>query len=407
MTLATEISTPPALPRQPPLAALYAATRQRSRQLTETLSAEDQCLQSMTDASPVKWHLAHTTWFFETFLLVPHAPGYRLFDADYPFLFNSYYEAAGPRHQRPLRGMLSRPSVAEVGAYRDHVDDAMTALLAGAGDDWPSQQAALPRLGINHEQQHQELLLTDILHAFSLNPLRPAVRPRATAGQAAPKAPPLQWCAFDEGLYEIGHAGDGFAFDNEGPRHRQHLQAFSLASRLVNCGEYRAFIDDGGYAEPLLWLSDGWATAREEGWQAPLYWYRQDDRWWHHGLDGCQPVEDGAPVTHLSYYEADAFARWAGKRLPTEGEWEVAAPAPGLQQMFGACWQWTASPYAPYPGFRPTAGAIGEYNGKFMCNQMVLKGSSRVTATGHARPTYRNFFYPHQRWQFTGIRLAA
>lgn len=405
-----------------------------TRRLTETLSGrllpEDQVVQSMPDASPTKWHLAHTSWFFETFLLVPFLPGYRVFDARWSYLFNSYYEAVGARHPRPDRGLLSRPSLAEVLDYRRHVDAAMLDLLAGAGAGTEARVVSLTDLGIHHEQQHQELILTDILHLFAGNPLAPAYgQPQPHGISEAPS--PLAWVDYAEGLYEIGNTGSGFAFDNEHPRHRVFLKPFRLATRLITNGEWRNFIDDGGYRRASLWLADGWAMVAENDVQAPLYWRQgKDGRFQSMTLRGLQPVEDAAPVCHVSFYEADAYARWAGCRLPTEAEWEVAAsaldpagntlgsgalmPLPASKQewgsapaqMYGDVWEWTASAYTPYPGYRPPAGAVGEYNGKFMCNQMVLRGGSCVTPDGHVRASYRNFFYPHQRWQFTGVRLA-
>jgi ergothioneine biosynthesis protein EgtB len=379
----------------------------------------------MPDASPTKWHLAHTTWFFETFILAKSVPGYRVFDEGYGFLFNSYYEAVGARQPRPLRGLLTRPSLAAVSAYRRAVDAAMASLLKDLDD---GDVQALATLGIHHEQQHQELMLTDILHLFAQNPLSPAYAAGA-APRVTPTAPaPLSWVEHPGGIVGIGHDGSGFAFDNEGPRHKVLLRPFRLASRAVTNGEWRDFLADGGYRRPELWLADGWAMVQAERWRAPLYWRLDDDG----GtacmtLSGLTPIDDAEPVCHVSYYEADAFARWAGKRLPNEAEWEVmaaAVPSAGNtlgsgalrplaatgggppHQLFGDVWEWTASPYAAYPGFVPAAGAVGEYNGKFMCNQMVLRGGSCVTPDGHLRPTYRNFFYPHQRWQFCGVRLA-
>jgi ergothioneine biosynthesis protein EgtB len=371
----------------------------------------------MPDVSPTKWHLAHTTWFFETFLLRPRLAGYRVFDEAWDFLFNSYYEAVGPRHPRAERGLISRPGAEEVRAYRAHVDAAMARLLEAGG----AEVEALTELGLNHEQQHQELLLMDIRHVLSRNPLQPAYAP---GEQAKAKTTALGWVGFEEGLYEIGHAGPGFAFDNEGPRHRVFLEAFRIADRLVTCGEYLGFIEDGGYARPELWLSDGWATVKAEAWEAPLYWRRIDGGWSVFTLHGPQPIQPAEPVCNLSHYEADAYARWAGKRLPTEAEWEVAAaaapsadagqalhprpagPGPGLRQMAGELWQWTSSAYLPYPRYRPAAGAIGEYNGKFMSGQMVLRGGACITPEGHARISYRNFFPPAARWAFSGLRLA-
>lgn len=413
----------------------YGYVRAQSLALAEPLTAEDQVVQSMADASPTKWHLAHTTWFFETFLLEPFLPGYRVFDRRYGFLFNSYYEAVGARHPRPERGLLTRPGVDEVTAYRAHVDAAMDELMATADEATRARIGPLIALGIAHEEQHQELLLTDILSVFARNPLRPAYRaPEAEPRVTSDDAPrPADFATFKGGLHEIGYAGNGFAFDNEGPRHKVYLRPFRLATAPVTNAEWRAFMADGGYARSERWLSDGWAVVQSERWQAPLYWERdgQGGDWLRMGLRGSRSIDDTAPVCHVSFYEADAFARWAGKRLPSEAEWEVAAPhlaqvgntrgsgrlEPGpvepagngagiVRQMFGDVWEWTASAYAPYPGFRAASGAIGEYNGKFMCNQMVLRGGSCVTADGHARASYRNFFYPHQRWQFSGLRLA-
>ncbi|MCG8562303.1 MAG: ergothioneine biosynthesis protein EgtB [Hyphomicrobiales bacterium] len=402
-------------------------TRRLSLDLAEPLSDEDQVVQAMEDASPTKWHLAHSTWFFERFVLAGFAPGYRVFDESFEYCFNSYYEAVGPRHPRPQRGLLTRPGASQVRAYRAHVDEALEALLSDGSDALPDKAQALIALGIYHEQQHQELLLTDILSLFAANPLKPAYRAPAPAAVPADQAP-LAWIAFPGGVREVGHDGRGFAYDNEGPRHEVLLQPFKLASRAVTNGEWQAFMDDGGYETSALWLSDGWLTVQSEGWEAPLYWERGDDGWEQMGLRGLQPVDPAAPVRHVSYFEADAFARWAGKRLPSEFEWEVAAeglpvegrmldmsvlrplPAPsdgdGLQQMFGDVWEWTHSAYAPYPGFAAAEGALGEYNGKFMCNQFVLRGGACTTPEGHVRRTYRNFFYPQQRWQFTGLRLA-
>jgi len=404
----------------------FREVRAQTEALADGLSPEDQVVQSMTDASPVKWHRAHTTWFFETFLLAPYARGYRPFHPAYGYLYNSYYEAVGTRHPRPERGLVTRPTVAKIADYRLYVDAAMAGLFDAASTETWAAIAPLIELGLAHEQQHQELLLTDLLHAFSFNPLHPAYRPYRSSGAVTP--PPRSWVGVEEGVYEIGRAGDGFAFDNEGPRHRVYLHPFRLATRPVTNGDWQAFIVDGGYRRPDLWLSDGWATVQMEGWTAPIYWTERDGRWWSMTLSGLQPVEAEAPVCQVSYFEADAFARWAGARLPTEAEWEVAArglpvdgntlgsgmlrptPAPGPEgaplQMYGDVWEWTASAYAAYPGFRPAAGAVGEYNGKFMCGQFVLRGGSCATPDDHVRPTYRNFFYPHQRWQFSGLRLA-
>lgn len=405
----------------------YRRVRAASERLAEPLVTEDYVIQSMPDVSPTKWHLAHTSWFFETFILAPHVPGYAPFAPSYAYLFNSYYVQVGPRHARPQRGLLSRPTVAEVYRYRQHVDARMTELLQAIDPQAQPALVGLLGLGLNHEQQHQELMLTDIKHVFSCNPLRPVYQSRATA--ATDPAPGLAWVAFAGGLQDIGHDGEGFAFDNEGPRHRAFLEPFRLATRPVSNGEYLAFIDDGGYRRPELWLSDGWDQITREGWSAPLYWEQRDGGWEYYTLAGMRPVEEAEPVCHASYFEADAYARWAGARLPSEQELEVATnaapvqgnfverghyhPLPGAPstdggptQLYGDVWEWTRSAYSPYPGYRPAAGAVGEYNGKFMCNQFVLRGGSCATPQSHMRPTYRNFFYPNARWQFTGIRLA-
>jgi ergothioneine biosynthesis protein EgtB len=377
----------------------FRTVRARTEALAAPLSPEDQAVQSMPDASPAKWHRAHTTWFFETFLLKPFLPGYQPLREDYAFLFNSYYEAAGPRHTRPQRGMLTRPSCTEVLEYRAAVDEAMGALLR----DPPEGAAALIELGLQHEEQHQELLLTDILHALSLNPLRPAYDPEWQEPLGSDPASVLEG---PEGVVEVGHEGHGFSFDNETPRHRVWLAPYRIATGLVTNGEWLTFMRAGGYGEPLLWMSDGWAARQAEGWEAPLYWERREGAWMQFGPGGLKPVNPSLPVRHISWYEADAFARWAGKRLPTEQEWEAAAALPGFHNAEGIAWQWTGSAYRPYPGFRPWAGAVGEYNGKFMINQMVLRGGSLATPPGHARLTYRNFFSPGARWQFSGLRLA-
>ena len=399
----------------------YAAVRAQSEALCEPLATEDYVVQPIVDASPPRWHLAHTTWFFETFLLKPFAAGYRPFDAAFEYLFNSYYNGVGNQFPRPLRGTLSRPTVAEVRRYRQYVDAAMQPLL---GREDATVQSRI-ELGLHHEQQHQELLLTDVKANLGLNPLKPAYR--AESEPAAEIAPALAFEPFTAGMAEIGAAEKGFCFDNERPRHRVWLHDFALANRLVTNAEYAAFIDDGGYDAPALWLSEGWAWRSEHDVRAPMYWRRVDGAWLEYRLDGGErPVEDDAPATHVSYFEADAYARWAGARLPTEAEWEVAAAgnpahgtfAPnavhpraaqgngGLLQAFGDCWEWTSSAYGPYPGFTPLAGTLGEYNGKFMSSQNVLRGGSCATPQGHVRATYRNFFYPKDRWQFTGIRLA-
>ncbi|MBX9697923.1 MAG: ergothioneine biosynthesis protein EgtB [Acetobacteraceae bacterium] len=382
----------------------YQAVRDRSERLARPLSAEDQAIQSMPDASPAKWHLGHTTWFFEQFLLGRFAPEHRPVDPRYAFLFNSYYEAAGPRHARPRRGMLTRPSAAEVLEYRHAVDGAMRGLLAR---NLPEEAGFLLELGLNHEEQHQELLLTDALHALAQNPLRPAYDEAWVAPPALPAS--CRYLDGPAGLVSIGHdPGAGFAFDNEGPRHRVWLEPYRIGSRPVSNGEWLEFMAAGGYRDPLLWMSDGWAARCEQGWEAPLYWEQDAEGAWRQFTPGgLRPVEPAAAVRHVSWYEADAFARWAGRRLPTEAEWEAAATTlPGLAALEGDVWQWTGSAYRPYPGFRAWAGAVGEYNGKFMVNQMVLRGGSLATPPGHTRPGYRNFFPPDARWQCTGMRLA-
>jgi len=379
----------------------YRQVREGSLARARPLSAEDQQAQSMPDASPAKWHLAHTTWFFETFLLAPHLPGYRPFDPAFGYLFNSYYEAVGPRHPRPARGLITRPGLAEVHAYRRHVDAGIERLLAG---DASPEIEFLITLGLAHEEQHQELLLMDALHLFAQSPLSPAYGPGFEAGQRG--AP--DWVEFEGGCVALGADGAGFSFDNEGPRHETLVRPYRLASRLVTNGEWLAFIEDGGYAKPALWLADGWAKVREEGWTAPLYWRASDDGWREFGLGGPAPLDLDAPVLHVSYYEADAYAAWAGKRLPTEAEWEHAAVTrpEAFVQLYDAAWQWTASAYLGYPGFAPARGAVGEYNGKFMMGQMTLRGGASITPAGHTRASYRNFFYPQQRWMFSGVRLA-
>jgi ergothioneine biosynthesis protein EgtB len=410
---------------QPLFLTRYSAIRGLTEQLAAPLGPEDQCVQSMPDASPTKWHLAHTTWFFETLVLKPHARGYEPFNAAFAHLFNSYYEALGSRHPRPQRGLLTRPTVEGVLAYRRHVDDAIVRLFQTASRTDRARFEDITELGLHHEQQHQELILTDIKHALSCNPLLPNYLPPVDV--AALPAQPLSWVAFAGGIIPIGHADDSFAFDNEGPRHLVLLRPYRLASRLITCGDYVAFMEDGGYQRPEFWLSDGWATAQSQGWEAPLYWSRTGEGWQIFTLNGVQPVRSDEPVIHVSFYEAAAYAAWAGKRLPTEFEWEGAAisqpvagsfldplrphpraalPADGLSQLYGDAWQWTRSSYEPYPGFKPFDGAAAEYNGKFMCGQMVLRGGSAVTPQGHVRRTYRNFFPPSARWQFSGIRLA-
>lgn len=405
-----------------PLAERFAAVRGLSLALAAPLSDADATVQSMPDASPAKWHLAHTTWFFETFVLRDHATGYRLHDERWPFLFNSYYEAEGKRHARDRRGMVTRPTLDEVRSYRAHVDAALLAALPSL----PADALSLVELGCHHEQQHQELLVTDILHLFGENPLEPALYPPA---RKRPVAMPgtIGWIEHAGGIVEIGHDGNGFAFDCEGPRHQALLAPHAIADRTVTNGEWAAFIADGGYREPRHWLSDGWGWVKAHGIEAPLYWERQGDAWTRFGLDGRRAIDPAAPVTHVSFFEADAYASWAGARLPIEAEWEAAAAAhdpaggnqmdtaaaveprpaaPGDPAFFGDVWEWTGSAYRPYPGFAPVEGAVGEYNGKFMSGQFVLRGGSCATPRGHARASYRNFFYPHQRWQFTGVRLA-
>lgn len=410
------------------------STRCLSLELSQPLSDEDQTVQSMDDASPTKWHLAHTTWFYEAFILRKFAPQYQPFSDSFEYCFNSYYETQGARHPRALRGLLTRPSASEVRNYRAHVDAALARLMeCDVANEPPISE--LIELGINHEQQHQELLLTDVLNLFASQPLRPAYQAlQPVMGDGGP-APDIAWVAFDGGIVETGHDGVGFCYDNELPRHDALIRPFRLAHRCVTNGEWLEFIADGGYRNPLLWLADGWATVISRGWRAPGYWEDAEDGWQQMSLHGLAPIEPAAPVCHVSYYEADAFARWAGKRLATEFEWEHAARLAGpvaaqhantlgrgqlrprpvaygsgasgrVSQLFGDVWEWTASAYLPYPGYRAPPGAVGEYNGKFMCSQQVMRGASCVTPDGHSHVTYRNFFYPHQRWQFMGLRLA-
>jgi ergothioneine biosynthesis protein EgtB len=438
------------------LLARFLDVRATTDELTRTLAPEDFVVQSMEDVSPTKWHLAHTSWFWEAFVLSEHLEDYRPFHPRYHYLFNSYYVQAGERHCRAQRGYLSRPTVAEVREYRRHVNEAMANLLARDSDAGRSRElTGLVELGMNHEQQHQELILTDLKHVFSVNPLRPSYtepgarpegeHPRAEVGGTPwtpPPADPVRWIPFDGGLHEIGYAGTGFHFDNEAPRHRRFIEPFALADRPATNAEYLAFMEDGGYQRAALWMSEGWAKREAEGWTEPFYWERRDGEWWTFTLEGMRPVNLLEPVCHLTWFEADAFARWSGARLPREDEWEVAAAtvpprgnladsglyhpvaaahgevgrespegtagarAGGLRQMFGDVWEWTESSYSPYPGFRPAEGAIGEYNGKFMCGQFVLRGGSCVTPGSHIRATYRNFFHPDTAWQFSGVRLA-
>src|SRR5262249_40188922 len=388
--------------RQAAIAA-FRTVRAETERRAAPLSPEDQVIQSMPDASPIKWHRAHTTWFFEQFLLIPHARGYRPFDPRFSFLFNSYYVAAGPRHARPKRGLITRPDAVEVGAYRTHVDATVEALIADAPASELADVLRIVEIGLHHEQQHQELMLTDVLHAFAENPSAPAYDP----AWRAPRAGSADgFVAIPEGIRTIGHHEAGFCFDNEQPAHRTLVGPASLARGLVTNRDWLAFMADGGYAKPDLWLSDGWATAAAEGWTAPGYWRNVDGRWVTMTLAGLAPVDPALPVCHVSYYEADAFARWAGKHLPSEAEWEVAARGGELDAAFGVVWQWTRSAYASYPGYRPVEGALGESTGRFMVNQMVLRGSSCATRRGPARASYRNFFYPPARWQFSGVRLA-
>jgi ergothioneine biosynthesis protein EgtB len=380
----------------------YAEIRAHTERLAASLTDEDQCIQSMADASPAKWHRAHTTWFFEQFVLTEHAKSYQPRDHRFAYLFNSYYEAVGTRHPRPIRGLLTRPSAVEVAAYRTHVDAAMLALL---GDQVPVEVASLVELGLQHEQQHQELLVTDMLHAFAQNPLAPAIWPDWQEASSSADLPRM--VEFDGGIVQIGRSmADGFAFDNETPPHHALVHPFRLADRLVRNRDWLVFVADGGYRTATLFMSDGWGAAQAAGWEAPLHWVRDGKDWLQMGPGGLRPLDPDAPVRHVSWYEADAFARWTGARLPTEAEWETAAGNPTIHEMTGHVWQWTASPYTPYPGYRAAAGAIGEYNGKFMVNQMVLRGGSLATPPGHVRPTYRNFFHPDRRWQFSGLRLA-
>lgn len=402
--------------------------RHTSEQICAPLAVEDHVIQSMPDVSPPKWHLAHVTWFFEAFLLKPYLHGYRTPEPLYDHLFNSYYQTHGHPFPRARRGLLSRPTVAEVMSFRAHVDQGLKTLLDAPPPAHAAAIAERLELGLHHEQQHQELLLMDIKHIFAQNPLCPAYRadlPHATHGRQQP----LRWHSYPTGLYEIGHDGDAFAFDCERPRHRVFLDGFRLASRPVSNGDYLAFIMDGGYARPELWLADGWSLVGDAGWQAPLYWSHEEDGWHEMTLGGLRPLDHQAPVCHLSFYEADAYATWAGARLPSEAEWEVAAqqatvagnlldsdylqpmaasdePTEAPQQLFGDVWEWTASAYRPYPGFRALPGSLGEYNGKFMSGQMVLRGGCCATPAEHVRSTYRNFFYPHMRWAFSGLRLA-
>ena len=421
-------STPPSSFPKQVLIEQYKRVRGFTEQLCSPLVTEDYIIQSMPDVSPTKWHIAHVTWFWETFLLSVAKPDYTSPHPQYAYLFNSYYNSLGTRHCRPKRGLISRPTVKETYQYRAYVDEQVLHLLDRFDEQKLAQFTPIILLGLYHEQQHQELMVTDIKHVFSNNPLYPIYQPHPPV--KATSTVPLEWLPYSEGLYWIGYDGDGFFFDNEKPRHRQFLESFQLASRLITNGDYLEFIEDGGYHNPLLWLSDGWRTVQEQEWSAPLYWEKRDGQWWMMTLSGLRPVEPTEPVCHVSYYEADAYARWADARLPTEAEWEVAAsklplegnfvesglyhPTPLLQappsgklaQMFGDVWEWTQSSYAPYPGYKPAPGAVGEYNGKFMCDQYVLRGGSCATSHSHLRSSYRNFFPAYAQWQFMGIRLA-
>ncbi|MGZ4983375.1 MAG: ergothioneine biosynthesis protein EgtB [Chthoniobacterales bacterium] len=424
LTVERELAAAPGRAQQ--LIARFRKVRDFSTRLCRGLQPEDFVVQSMPDVSPTKWHLAHTTWFFETFVVKQWMPGYRPEIPEYAFLFNSYYNAAGTMHRRDLRGLISRPTVEETKRFRAQIDECVIDLLGKADQALLAEMEPIVILGIHHEQQHQELLVTDIKHVFAQNPLHPVFEKNEIVSRAVS---PMKFVEFDEATLMIGHDGSGFSYDNEGPQHRAFVLPFALASRPVTNGEYLAFIDAGGYTRSEFWLSLGWTTVQEQRWEAPLYWTRHDGQWWNFTLSGFRPVEESEPVTHLSYFEADAYANWDGARLPTEFEWERASggipiegnfvdssrfhPAPAaqpneskLQQMFGDVWEWTRSSYSPYPGYRAAPGALGEYNGKFMCNQYVLRGGSCATSQDHMRATYRNFFQPEKRWQFTGLRLA-
>lgn len=407
----------------------YKEVREFSHTLAEPLEIEDYVVQSMADVSPTKWHLAHTSWFFETFVLSKALKNYKSPNSQYAYLFNSYYVQAGERHLRPKRGLISRPTVEETYSYRNHVDESMIQLMESASEKEWQELCSVIEIGIHHEQQHQELIVTDIKHVLSENPLNPAYRSNNNHNESN-TAEELKWVDFDEGVFNIGNEGNGFGYDNEYPSHKVYLNPYKLASRLITNSEYIEFMEDGGYETPEIWLSEGWATVEENNWRAPLYWQKKDGKWMQFTLRGLREIEPDEPVTHVSYFEADAYARWAGSRLPTEAEWEVAAsniPVEGnfvdnmnfhpvslkngtngiiLRQIYGDVWEWTQSSYSAYPGYTPAPGALGEYNGKFMCNQMVLRGGSCATSKSHIRKTYRNFFPTNARWQFMGIRLA-
>jgi ergothioneine biosynthesis protein EgtB len=395
-----DIGLYPETARASDLSRQFEVVRGAMEALVAELTEEDQCVQSMPDASPAKWHRAHTTWFFEQFVLIPHVPDYRVFDPSFCFLFNSYYNAVGPRHPRPSRGLLTRPPAHQVTRYRQHVDAALHVAIPNL----PPDVCAIVELGLHHEQQHQELLVTDMLHAFAAHPLVPAMitdwrEPLGGGDETV-------FVESEGGLHRFGFNTDGFCFDNETPRHRAYLQPYAIASRLVRNRDWLGFIQDKGYQTPSLWMSDGWAAVQEAQWSAPLYWRDVDGAWFQAGPGGLAPLLLDAPVRQISWYEADAFARWSQARLPTEFEWEAASTHPSIRETTGHVWQWTESAYRPYPGYRAAPGAIGEYNGKFMINQMVLRGGSLATQPGHSRPTYRNFFHPDKRWQFSGLRLA-
>ncbi len=418
----TSTQTPESLLEQ------YQEVRSFSEKLCKPLTIEDYVVQSMEDVSPTKWHLAHTTWFFENFVLASQDVPYQWACPEYSYLFNSYYIQAGARYSRPRRGLITRPGVQEVFEYRQRIDERIITLLKEVNQPALGELLPIIEIGIHHEQQHQELIVSDIKHVFSFNPLYPVYK--ETEAGSSQDVPEIAWVSFEEGIHRIGHDGNGFCFDSEMPCHRHFLESFQVANRLITNGEYIQFIDDGGYREPTLWLSEGWHTVEELGWKAPLYWREIDGEWHNFTLDGMRKVDPSEPVCHLSYYEAEAFARWADARLPSEAEWETASAGVPLQgnfvdseryhpkpveaqessglplQMFGDVWEWTYSPYIGYPGYKPVEGALGEYNGKFMCNQMVLRGGSCVTSHSHIRRTYRNFFPNSARWQFTGIRLA-